>query len=215
MKRKKTAVSLGSYLKKEKRWFAAPDFLLVSGLGLGMIPLFPGFWGSLLGLACALGVSHISWSLPNSGGNLLSFSNGTLLSLLPHLLALLFLTPLAIYRSGVVAKKLNVPDHPNIVVDEVVGMWIALLFLFDLGWTPTRMALALLLFRILDMTKPGPIGWLDRWTKHQALNTFPPGESKKTTLARNLPVLATGFGVVADDILAGVITGILVRGLGW
>ena len=51
-------------------------------------------------------------------------------------------------------------DQPWIVVDEFAGMWIALLGLHRLSLT--GLIAAFLLFRLLNVLKPGPVGWADR-----------------------------------------------------
>ena len=61
-------------------------------------------------------------------------------------------------------------DPSQIVIDEVAGQWIALLplaFLMSLSNTQTsalwpEWATAFVLFRLFDITKPGPVGWADR-----------------------------------------------------
>jgi phosphatidylglycerophosphatase A len=63
------------------------------------------------------------------------------------------------------------------VIDEFAGQWIAMLPLATA--TPLGLLAAFALFRLLDITKPGPIGWADR--QHGAA------------------------GVMADDLIAGAI----------
>jgi phosphatidylglycerophosphatase A len=62
-------------------------------------------------------------------------------------------------------------DRSRIVVDEVVGQWIALMPLSAGLWfagAPPQLfpwpgwVSAFLLFRLLDIWKPGPVGWADR-----------------------------------------------------
>ena len=74
-------------------------------------------------------------------------------------------------------------DAPEIVIDEVLGMWVALLFVpFSIeGWV-----VALALFRVFDIFKPWPISLVERKLKG-------------------------ALGVVADDLLAGLAAGVLVR----
>ncbi len=67
-------------------------------------------------------------------------------------------------------------DPGWVVIDEVAGQWIALLGLA--GVSMGGLVAAFIGFRVLDIWKPGPVGWADRQ----------PG----------------GFGIMADDILAGV-----------
>ena len=66
-------------------------------------------------------------------------------------------------------------DPGWVVIDEVSGQWIAMLGLAEVS--VTGLAAAFLGFRVLDVWKPGPVGWADRQ----------PG----------------AFGIMADDILAG------------
>lgn len=71
-------------------------------------------------------------------------------------------------------------DHPSIVIDEVCGTLLALLGIRDLGW----MAVGLLFFRALDILKPLGIRWAE--------------------------ALPGGWGVVADDLLAGAYARVVV-----
>ena len=71
-------------------------------------------------------------------------------------------------------------DPAWVVIDEVAGQWIALLGLA--GVSATGLAAAFVGFRVLDICKPGPVGWADRQTG--------------------------AFGIMTDDILAG--TGVAV-----
>ncbi len=73
-----------------------------------------------------------------------------------------------------VAREAGREDPGFVVVDEVVGQWVALLFLPPL-WT--NALLALVLFRFFDILKPWPI--------------------------RRFEALPEGAGIVADDLVAG------------
>ena len=78
---------------------------------------------------------------------------------------------LAAERTG---RTLGVSDHGAIVWDEMVAVWLVLLF------TPATLlwqACAIALFRLFDITKPQPIRWADSRVKG-------------------------GFGVMLDDLLA-------------
>ncbi len=81
--------------------------------------------------------------------------------------------------SSRVCQHYRVEDAPEIVADEIAGMWFALALL-PREWVPALCVFAL--FRLLDVAKPGPIGRLDRDFKG-------------------------GFGVMADDVLAGLLAG--------
>ena len=81
-----------------------------------------------------------------------------------------------------VARRVGAHDPGIVVVDEVVGMWTSLLFLpFTLGTA----ALGFLLFRILDVVKPYP--------------------------ARQLEGLPGGWGIMSDDLMAGVYANLVLQ----
>lgn len=76
-------------------------------------------------------------------------------------------------------------DPGWVVIDEFAGQWLALLGLARVS--PLGVALAFLLFRLFDITKPGPVGWADR--RHDA------------------------FGLMADDVIAGLLAAAVLLGL--
>ncbi len=80
------------------------------------------------------------------------------------------------------ASRLGLKDPGIVVVDEVVGQWVSLLLL---PLTPVTVALGFLLFRLLDVVKPWP--------------------------ARDFERLPGGWGIMADDVMAGIYANLLVR----
>lgn len=84
--------------------------------------------------------------------------------------------------SGVAERVLGTHDDPRIVIDETVGFWVAAAFL---PRTPACLSAAFLLFRFLDAAKLPPYRYLER--------------------------LPGGWGVVMDDVGAGVATNLLLR----
>lgn len=92
---------------------------------------------------------------------------------------------LGVYVCGKTATQLNLKDPGAIVWDEFVGLWITL-------WAaPTGVYWVLLgfvLFRLFDMIKPWPISLAD---KH----------------------LSGGFGIMADDVLAGIAAWACLQGV--
>ena len=92
---------------------------------------------------------------------------------------------LAIWVCEYISKDLEEKDDKSIVIDELVGMWIALMpaiYFADAQSERTIIAiLALFLFRVFDILKPFPISYFDQRFKN-------------------------GFGIVADDVIAGIIT---------
>jgi phosphatidylglycerophosphatase A len=132
------------------------------------------------------------------GSGFVPFAPGTWGSLVAVLLWWWLLSPLAVvwqlaiivavflagtWLTGRVQKRYGVLDDSAIVVDEFVGQWLALLAL------PQNVLLASLgfaLFRLLDILKPGPIRVLERR-------------------------LGGPLGVMADDVLAGVLAAAVLQ----
>lgn len=76
-------------------------------------------------------------------------------------------------------------DPGWVVIDEVAGQWVALLGLAAPTWS--GLMLAFMLFRVVDVWKPGPVGWADR--QHGT------------------------FGIMVDDLVAGAIVAMLLVAL--
>lgn len=122
---------------------------------------------------------------PIAAGTVASFaallSGAGLLLLSPWLLVLAAL--LATTGGFLAVKRAAIEGDPGwVVIDEFAGQWITLLALTR----PTLPGLiaAFLLFRLFDITKLGPVGWADR--RHGA------------------------FGIMADDVIAGVIAAVVL-----
>ncbi len=92
------------------------------------------------------------------------------------LIAALILTPIAIWSSDRTARALALKDPGLIVVDEVVGQWITLGGATALNWR--SLLIGFVLFRLFDVWKPFP--------------------------ARRFEALPGGYGIVADDVMAGI-----------
>ncbi len=152
---------------------------VASGFGSGYLKPAPGTWGSLAGL--------VAWLLLVAG---LRAAGG---SWAPWLLlaAPLGITLLAVWAADHVVKETGQKDPAFIVADEWVGIWIALTpLLFTLTLQPqsamlwvVRLVAPFLLFRLFDIWKPGAVN-----------------------AAQRLP---GGWGVVADDVLAGLLAALL------
>lgn len=99
-------------------------------------------------------------------------------TILVYTLATLFVLLTGSWICGYAAKKLNVHDHSGIVYDEVAGFMITM-YMVPAGWV--YMVVGFLLFRFFDAVKPWPISWLDK-------------------------NVHGGFGIMIDDVLAGVIS---------
>ena len=99
--------------------------------------------------------------------------------------ATLLLTIIGILAADAYSQTTSRKDAPEIIIDEVAGQWIALIILpLDLWW----FAAAFVLFRFFDITKIGPVGMAEQ--------------------------LSGGVGVMADDIIAGLLTALCLWGAG-
>ena len=76
-------------------------------------------------------------------------------------------------------------DHQSIVIDEVAGMLLALSFV---SHDILNYIYAFLLFRLFDIWKPWPISWVDKNIKG-------------------------GIGVLLDDLIAGLLAGVIIYSL--
>jgi phosphatidylglycerophosphatase A len=84
--------------------------------------------------------------------------------------------------AGRVARLVGLKDPGIVVVDEVVGQWVTLT---ALPFTPVTAAAGFVLFRIMDVVKPWP--------------------------ARDLERVPGGWGIMADDVAAGVYAHLVLR----
>lgn len=81
------------------------------------------------------------------------------------------------------SEDLGVHDHSGIVWDEFVGYWLTML-LAPQGWEWALVGFVL--FRFFDVLKPWPVKWADRR-------------------------VAGGFGIMVDDLLAGIYAWIILQ----
>jgi len=113
-------------------------------------------------------------------------------------LMFLGLTVVAIIACNLATREFSEKDHKTIVIDEVAGAWLSFLFLPLLGvydfaldqWEKESFIAAIILiifFRFFDILKPHPISFVDQKFK-------------------------SGFGVVLDDLIAGVFAGLTLLG---
>jgi phosphatidylglycerophosphatase A len=135
-------------------------------------------------VATALGAGY-SPVAPGTAGSLVGlalFWPLHALGLPVQLAAVALLFFLGVKCSTVLAASLGRKDPGMVVVDEVVGMWTTLLLL---PFTPVVAALAFVAFRVMDVFKPYP--------------------------ARQLEALPAGWGIMSDDLMAGVYANLLLR----
>lgn len=142
--------------------------ILLSGLGTGWLPLAPGTWGAALAILMA-------WPL----------------GLVPKDQAMLVLSLAVVvcFWIGVKGSDLLAAewgkDPSQTVIDEMIGVWIALLG-GPITWP--HLLLAFVLFRFFDIAKPLGI--------------------------RKMEHIGGGMGVMLDDALAGVYANIAVQLIG-
>lgn len=116
-----------------------PAHLLAFGFGSGLAPKAPGTFGTLAAVPLYLLLNQLSFGY--------------------YLVALIAAFALGIWICERTAEALGVHDHGGIVWDEFVGFWLTM-FLAPPGWQ--WIVVGFLLFRLFDVLKPFPIGWLDR-----------------------------------------------------
>ena len=192
-------------------------YAIATVFGIGYLKPAPGTWGSLVGLILAI-VSHpLSWFIFISGtlqftlgadSHLLTNPYGLALLLIPSVAVWLIIALLGVRASTEVSQYSGIKDPQFVVIDEVSGVHLALI----LGLAPitapatflhsadantfaiyTGMSLlnwkyllaAFLLFRFFDILKPFP--------------------------CRRLEKLPAGWGIMADDWMAGVYAAICLR----
>ncbi|HUG25974.1 phosphatidylglycerophosphatase A family protein [Piscinibacter sp.] len=98
----------------------------------------------------------------------------------------------------VTARNLATADPSAIVWDEILAFWAVLWLVMPAGW-PAQLA-AFLLFRLFDAVKRGPVGWADGLFK----------------LKRGQPIgWAQGFGVLFDDVVAALLTLLVIALWRW
>lgn len=146
--------------------------LFLTSFGAGLSPKAPGTVGSLVGLLV--------------GAIVLGTLGTETLSLL-----ILTFTIIGIFEINRYEQITGEHDQKEIVIDEVVGMWIAMLIGYLVAQSLSfqyansiAYALSFLAFRLFDIWKPSTIGYIDRKVKG-------------------------GLGVMGDDILAGLAGGLL------
>ena len=136
-----------------------PAHVISLGFGSGLAPFAPGTFGTLVGLFAA------RWLQPMVGDTI-------------FFLGLAVAFALSVWAAGVTGRALGESDHGSIVSDEVIAMALITAMLPGAAWKQLG---AFLLFRLLDIWKPGPIGWADRNVKG-------------------------AFGVMLDDLIAAALT---------
>ncbi|MBX7055550.1 MAG: phosphatidylglycerophosphatase A [Pyrinomonadaceae bacterium] len=149
--------------------------------GVGYLPLMPGTFGSLVGVVIYFGIVWLD-GMAGLRAITAGFTDDQVTAVVwaanSALLAILILA--GIWASGRAIPLLGDLDPPEAVIDEVMGQIVTLLFV-PLGVAWPFVLAGFLLFRLFDIWKPYPIDSLQH--------------------------LPGGVGVCADDIVAGVYSG--------
>ena len=140
-----------------------------------------------------VGFSGLSPKAPGTVGSFVSLIIGLFLLEFLHpstlFLLSLLITVIAIKQIDIYEKEVGIHDGKEIVIDELVGMWITLAICGINSSNILFMApIAFIFFRLFDIWKPSFIGKIDRDVKG-------------------------GLGVMGDDVLAGIAAGIATAGV--
>ena len=136
---------------------------LATGCFTGFLPLMPGTWGTFAAIPIVILVHRVNLVVQG-------------------IIALVFVV-FAAWVAGRAETLLEDRDPRPIVIDEMVGFLISLLWL---PLNPLTLFLGFALFRLFDIVKPPPISTVEKR-------------------------LRGGWGVVMDDVLAGVFTNVTLR----
>ena len=134
-----------------------------TGCFIGKIPFAPGTFGSLVGIFLCFILSKTS--VPAA------------------ILCIIIFIIFSIWIANDAEKILNKKDPGSIVIDEIAGMAVTLIGLpFNVFYVTS----GFIIFRVLDITKPFPIRYIEKR-------------------------ISGGAGVVLDDIAAGAIANVILR----
>ena len=139
---------------------------LATWFGSGLLKPAPGTWGTIAALPFGYGLLML---------------NDPLI----HLAAILLVTLFGLWSANEFEKIHGIHDDKRIVIDEVAGMWIALI---PATLNPITILLAFALFRLFDILKPWPISIADKQIRG-------------------------ALGVMLDDIIAGIIAAFILWGI--
>lgn len=142
-----------------------PATILSTWFYSGLLNPAPGTWGTIAALPFAYGLIVLD-------------------NIWITLAAIAAVFIIGLWGGDVMEKQTGIHDDKRIVIDEVAGMWIAII---PATLNPLTLLAAFVLFRFFDILKPWPIGWVDKKVKGS-------------------------FGVMFDDIIAGIFAAIILLG---
>jgi len=129
---------LGEYAHTDKHRLKTTDYLAlaIATCGVGYMPIAPGTFGSLVGVAIFLALTRVAT--------------------LSIVVAVLFFTFAGIWAGTRTEELSGRKDPGKIVVDEVAGQLIALFPLVFVKWSMITVMVSFILFRFFDIVKPYP-----------------------------------------------------------
>lgn len=139
------------------------DILFLSFFGVGFLPKAPGTWGTLATLPFLYTIGRF---------------NPPYIFFIPFLI---IMTLISSYVADIVQKKFNLHDPQFIVIDEVIGMTTAWLFIQNHNLS--HLLVLFVLFRFFDIVKIWPASYFDKEVHH-------------------------GAGTIIDDVVSGVYAGL-------
>lgn len=148
--------------------FKSPVTWVATWGGCGFIKPAPGTWGTLGGLPFGIALMYL-------GG------------VYALLIGLAIIIPLGLWASKHFEIMARDKDSGMIVIDEVAGLWIALM---PALLTPWSVLLAFALFRFFDVVKPYPVSWIDK--KMQG-----------------------ALSIMGDDLMAGIYAALVLIGINY
>jgi phosphatidylglycerophosphatase A len=160
--RKKWDTNTLSNRPKPSYFLKSPILFFAFGMGSGLAPKAPGTAGTLVALLIWFFLADLPIEI--------------------YMVIVAIAAIFGIYLCGRAAKELGIYDHPGIVWDEFVGLWIAMI---GLPVTWSSIIAGFFLFRVFDILKPWPIGWIDK-------------------------NFNGGLGIMLDDIVAGIATAVTI-----
>ncbi|MAU70074.1 MAG: hypothetical protein CMD40_02955 [Gammaproteobacteria bacterium] len=134
------------------------------------------------------GIGLISFA-PGTFGSIFAWISFVIISHYVNMLILtIFIVFFAIWICEKASTNLLEKDHKSIVIDELAGMWVSLVPVLYVATDQNERilyaSLAFIFFRVFDILKPFPISYFD--TKYK-----------------------NGFGIVLDDVIAGIFAAII------
>ncbi len=164
------------------------SILLATWFGLGKLPKAPGTWGSVGGVALAILMAYVNfrYSLTIPAHPVNNFATGGFRASYAEIAVALLISIIGVIVADRAAHYAQVEDPQWVVIDEVSGQLITYYLFFwvlPLNWK--SWLLGFILFRIFDIWKPFP--------------------------ARQLERLPGGWGIMADDWMAGIYAAIVLR----